>query len=52
VMALNPFALYSAAGDCHRSGMVRLSFSNIPTRGFPFTGRPKAALSHMDWRLR
>ena len=33
-MALNPFALYSAAGDCHRSGMVRLSFSNIPTRAF------------------
>jgi hypothetical protein len=31
-MALNPCALYSAAEDCSRRGMVRLSFSNIPTR--------------------
>ena len=33
-MALNPCALYSAAEDCSRRGMVRLSFSNIPTRAF------------------
>jgi hypothetical protein len=33
-MALNPYALYSAAEDCSRRGRVRLRFSNIPTRGF------------------